>query len=371
MRVYEVINVRWFNATAWYAIIQARLLAAHGHEVMVVCLPDSPAHLKALEYGLPVATLDLNTTSPLGIVRLYARMRKLLREFPPEIVNCHRGEAFVLWGLLKLQSRGLFRLVRTRGDQRPPKNNRVNRWLHRSLADAVVCTNSAMARHFRDILGLPASHLWLIFGGVDRDRFKYDPEGRHTVRQRYGFGPQHKVVGLLGRFDRVKGQWELLQAVSRLYHDGMSDLRVLLIGFTTATSQAEVEGWIQDLGLTEVVHITGLTEDVPACLSALDLGIVNSLWSETIARAALETMSCSVPLIGTTVGVLPDLLSQEALVPPGDSGALADRIRDIFSDQSLVQRLHKQQEETIRDLSTDHFVQHTQSLYTRLLSPDR
>lgn len=368
MRVYEVINVRWFNATAWYAITQARLLHEHGHQVMVVCLPDSPAHVKALEYGLPVTALDLNTTSPLGLIRLYTQMRQLVREFPPQIVNCHRGEAFIFWGLLKLHTRGLFRLVRTRGDQRPPKNTRINRWLHRELADAVVCTNTAMSRYFRDELGLPTSQLWLIFGGVDRERFRFDPANRREIRGEYGFTARHKVIGLLGRFDRVKGQRELLKAAASLYHNGMRDIRLLLIGFSTATSQTEVEGWIQELGLDEVVHITGLTENVPALLSALDLGVVNSLWSETIARAALEIMSCSVPLVGTHVGVLPDLLSQEALLPPGDATALAERIQAVLSEQRLYQQLQRQQEEVIRDLSTEHFFQHTQSLYTRLLS---
>ena len=58
-------------------------------------------------------------------------------------------------------------------------------------------------------------------------------------------------------------------------------------------------------------------------LRALDVGVVASLWSETIARAALEIMACGRPLVSTSVGVMPDLLPASALVAPGDVDALA------------------------------------------------
>ena len=73
--------------------------------------------------------------------------------------------------------------------------------------------------------------------------------------------------------------------------------------------------------------ITGKVPDVTACLSALDVGVVASLWSETIARAALEIMACGRPLVSTSVGVMPDLLPASALVAPGDVDALAGVLR--------------------------------------------
>jgi len=79
-----------------------------------------------------------------------------------------------------------------------------------------------------------------------------------------------------------------------------------------------LRGWIKEHGIESITAITGKRPDIPACLNALDLGVVASLWSETIARAALEIMATGVPLISTGVGVMPDLLEPEALFGPGE-----------------------------------------------------
>ena len=50
-RSIQVVNVRWFNATAWYGLELARLLNAAGHESRVVALADTETFAKAEEMG--------------------------------------------------------------------------------------------------------------------------------------------------------------------------------------------------------------------------------------------------------------------------------------------------------------------------------
>ena len=203
-RSIQVVNVRWFNATAWYGLELARLLNAAGHESRVVALADTETFAKAEEMGLRPLAMPLNAKNPLEFPGLIRDMGRLVRAFRPDVVNCHRGESFLFWGLLK--GMGGYALVRTRGDQRLPKGNLPNRILHTRVADAVVATNSVMARHFAEKMRVPAERLHMILGGVDTERFRFEPEGRAEVRARYGFTDDECVVGLLGRFDLVKGQ---------------------------------------------------------------------------------------------------------------------------------------------------------------------
>lgn len=359
MRCIEVVNVRWFNATAWYGMYLSRLLLEAGHEVLVLALPDSLSAAQGEKWDLPMRLLPLNTTW--GIVRLYGELKTLVRTFRPDVVNCHRGEAFILWGLIRRELGG-FRLVRTRGDQRLPKANPFNRWLHNQASDAVITTNSAMTRHFQNKFQTPAHKLHQILGGVDTTTFFPEHQARTRIRAEFGYD-KHFVVGLLGRFDRVKGQRELIQAVARLHAQGQSDIRLLLLGFDSATSEETVRGWIREYGLEDVTTITGKRPDIPACLNALDLGVIASLWSETIARAALEIMACGVPLISTDVGVMPDLVEPAALVPAGHVEALATRILAVKEDARLATLLRQRQAQRIRGLSGQQFLQKTLEVY--------
>lgn len=342
MKILQVINVRWYNATAWYALFQGRLLQEHGHNVVILALPGTPAVSKAQAWGLPVRTLDVNSANPFKQPGLYQSLRALIREERPDIVNCHRGEGFLLFGLLQKRL-NTFRLVRTRGDQRPAKSNVVNRWLYGNVADAVITTNNAMRQHLLTALRLPPEKTFCIRGGADTRLFRFDPMERERVRHEFGYTPDHTVIGLVGRFDRVKGQLECIQALAELKQRGHRYVRLLLVGFETATTQDQVTRWIREHGLQAEVRITGYREDISACLAALDIGVVSSLWSEAIARCAFEIMACGRPLLGTSVGVLPDLLSPKALVPPGDAGALSQRLEQALTTPKFLEELLAEQ----------------------------
>ncbi len=366
MVVVQVVNVRWFNATVWYGLYLARLLKDAGHTVVVVTQAGTESHKKALEWGLDARPLDLNTANPLRLAVTLGKLVGLLRGLRPQIVNCHRGEGFFLWGLLKPFFG--YRLVRTRGDQRPPRADALNRFLHAKVCDAVVVTNSRMARHFLSVMKTPEDKVWLIHGGVDRERFRFDPAGRERVRAEFGYGERETVIALVGRFDRVKGQRETLEAVARLvYKQSYRRVRLMLLGFGSATGEDEVRGWIKELKLERFVAITGRRDDIAACLSAADIGLVASLWSETIARAALEIMACGRPLLSSDVGVMPDLLPPEALFPPGDVNAMTRLLTRAIDDAGYRQENLKACDLTLSQLSGRDFLQRTLTLYEGFL----
>lgn len=367
MRIFQVINVRWFNATSWYALYLSKLLQDAGHEVLLITVPGSETEEKAVEMGLNVKTIELNSAHPHKLIKACAQVYSLIKKHKPQVVNCHRGEAFFWWGILRKIGMG-YKLVRTRGDQRLPKSDFFNRYLHSKVADAVVVTNKRMADHFLNKMELAENRLWLIHGGVDSDKFCFDPEGRQQVRGKYGFSEDDVVIGMLGKFDRVKGQKELIEALAKTRNNvhGKS-IKLFLIGFPTATSKHEVDTWLTSNGLTDITAISGKCEDVTACISAMDIGVIASLWSETIARAALEIMACEIPLISTSVGVMPDLLPQEALVPPQDVNQLSLKLTEAINDPEFRQRLLTEHKRTMSQLSGEDFLKRTMTLYQGIL----
>lgn len=329
MRTIQVVNVRWYNATAWYGVTLAHCLQKAGHESLVAGLAGTPPLEKARALGLPTVELPFNSQTPGKLVELWQGMDGLVRDFRPDVVNCHRGEAFVLWALLKMRHN--FALVRTRGDRRLPRGGAVNRWLHCRAADAVIATNSLMTRHFAEVLHVPSDRLYTILGGVDTNRFHADKDAGAEVRRQYGYTDDDIVMGLLGRMDDVKGIRESIVALARARERSAEAgrIRFLIIGFDSEFSTADVARWTREQGLGElgdIVTVTGRVDRPEAVINALDFGILASLGSEAIARAALEIMASGVPLISSTTGVMPDLLPEEYCFAPGDTEAMAGRM---------------------------------------------
>lgn len=344
MRTIQVVNVRWYNATAWYGVTLASCLQKAGHPSLVAGLAGTPPLEKAREMGLPTVELPFNSQTPGKLVELWHGMDRLVRDFRPDVVNCHRGEAFVLWALMKKKHD--FALVRTRGDRRLPRGGCINRWLHCRAADAVIATNTLMTRHFAEVLKVPADRLHTILGGVDTARFHADAAAREEMRKRYGYADEHVVMGLLGRMDEVKGIRESIAAlaVARRLSPEAGRLRFLVIGFDSEFSTADVARWTKEAGLGDlgdIVTVTGKVDRPERVINALDFGILASLGSEAIARAALEIMASSVPLISSTTGVMPDLIPEEYSFAPGDVQNMAER---------MVQALDSSWRDTLADV---------------------
>jgi glycosyltransferase involved in cell wall biosynthesis len=68
------------------------------------------------------------------------------------------------------------------------------------------------------------------------------------------------------------------------------------------------------------------------------LAIVPSRSAETFGLAAAEAMAAGLPVVGSHVGALPELLEPDTLVKPGDAGSLAQAIARFAEDRAVGER---------------------------------
>ncbi|MEM7130470.1 MAG: glycosyltransferase [Chloroflexota bacterium] len=91
---------------------------------------------------------------------------------------------------------------------------------------------------------------------------------------------------------------------------------------------------VDTYGLTECVRFAGqlaARADVVAELDQADLFILPSR-TEGLPRAMIEAMARALPCIGSAAGGIPELLSDDDLVPRGDALALANKIKEVVTD---------------------------------------
>jgi len=68
------------------------------------------------------------------------------------------------------------------------------------------------------------------------------------------------------------------------------------------------------------------------------LALVPSRSAETFGLAAAEAMASGLPVVASRVGALPELVEEDALVEPGDAGALAGAIVRLAGDRAAGER---------------------------------
>ncbi len=123
----------------------------------------------------------------------------------------------------------------------------------------------------------------------------------------------------------------LINAVATCVREGL-DLKLIVVG--DGKHRAELEAQAVALGLGKRVCFRGQLaagDAVRAQLDQADLFVLPS-HQEGLPKAMVEAMAQALPCIGSTVGGIPELLTPEDMVPPGNVAALARKIREVVTD---------------------------------------
>ena len=106
--------------------------------------------------------------------------------------------------------------------------------------------------------------------------------------------------------------------------------------------RAEMETLAGQLGCS--ARFVGFQKNVVEWLTASDVAVVPS-HVEPLGNAALEAMACSLPVIASAVGGLPEMILPERtglLVPPRSPGSLAAAIARLVADGETRRRFGEQ-----------------------------
>ena len=77
--------------------------------------------------------------------------------------------------------------------------------------------------------------------------------------------------------------------------------------------------------------------------------------NETFGQVFIEAMSCGLPVIGTKVGGIPEIISDSYngfLIPPNDSSILAQMLEKLINDRSTRNRFIRAGTKTVEDKFT-------------------
>jgi glycosyltransferase involved in cell wall biosynthesis len=353
MTIRHVVSCRGWSSDAYWAARAVVELDRAGQDVTLVCKKSSQTRVmqRAKEAGIErLETLHLSSgVSPILDVR---DLRQLIAWLPEtQVFHVHRGKEHWLAAIANRMSNPRRAVVRTRHIVQPVRPHALNRWLYGSATDLVVTVTNAI----RDQLvasGLaPEDRVVALPGGVDAERYRPDVVPTHGLDARALLKVPADVplIGLVAGFRVMKGHETVVAAAARLAAAGLP-FHLVFVG--QGPFAERIRGLVQAAGLADRVSLVGFVDELPAVMAALDVALYSALESDGMSRVLWEYLASAVPVVATRVGVVPEVLEDDAtavLVPAGEAGPLAAAIERLLRDRPVRQRLGAAGAELVRE----------------------
>jgi glycosyltransferase involved in cell wall biosynthesis len=213
--------------------------------------------------------------------------------------------------------------------------------------------------------GLESLQTCLIPNGVDTLTFQPASAGeKESLRQTFGW--KGVVFLFVGRFSSDKLRVDIFRNVLKAWARLSAEVTRLSLYFVgQGNLEANYRTAIDELGLTQSVHVWPATSDVRALYRAADVFTLPSI-TEGLSNALLEAMACGLPVAGSRVPGIQDLLSdnvQGRLFDPLDSDEIYRSFRDLSQDAAARRRMGDAAMELARTFSLDNSVMRHLALY--------
>lgn len=235
---------------------------------------------------------------------------------------------------------------------------RARQWILQKVARFIV-PSGVLAGHLRES-GYLADRMAIIPHGLPQENFVVSARQPNPVAH----GPNLLCVGSLLS---GKGVQYLLEAL-HLVREVRPDVTLTVAG--EGVSRPALERLCASLGLNEAVRFIGHQPRslLPELYATADLAVLPSL-SEAFSFAALEAAATGIPVVATTVGGVPEIFGDGAiLVPPMDAPALAKGILAVLSDPTTAAaRARVAQERYLTHFGFETMVNRTEAVYAEVV----
>jgi glycosyltransferase involved in cell wall biosynthesis len=273
-----------------------------------------------------------------------ARLAALMARTRPRVVHTHTSKAGFL-------GRFAARLTRVPvvihhphghvfygywGHRRTRLYIRLERLAARWCDRIVTLTDREAGEHRERGIGRPEQFV-TVPSGVPTATIRAAALPRAAARRELGLPLSAFVVAGLGRLVPVKGFDLLVAALPALRRD-VPDAIVVLLG--DGPERGALEARARALGVADRLRLVGARPEAWRVLAAADVLAAPSR-NEGMGRALVEAMAVGVPVVGTAVGGIPEVVADGTcgrVVAGGDVGALAAALADLGRDPALVRK---------------------------------
>lgn len=201
--------------------------------------------------------------------------------------------------------------------------------------------------------------------GVDRERFRPDPEVRRRVRQEHQLTPDDVVILFVGRRWEDKGLSIAIRALPGVCDAVDAPVQLWVVG---TGDVAHYRTLAARHGVSSQVRFAPVSRQIETFYQAADLLVLPSIY-ETFSMVAYEAASSGIPVVATPVSGIRELLNGGAcgIIVEREPNHVARALSRLAADPELRRRMGAEGRQRTGEFSWSVVTDQTVELYRSLL----
>lgn len=217
--------------------------------------------------------------------------------------------------------------------------------------------------------GVNPNKIVTIPNGISFDEFELDMSeyNKSAYRHKLGVADDESMILFVGRLIEWKGVEYLIRALSLIKKD-IPSIKLVIVG--EGPIRNELMELTRKIGVTKSVVFVGQIPhaQIPKVIHSADVCVLPSIHDGQ--RILLEFMACKKPVVATSVGSIPEIITSQSgvLVEPKSEASLAEGLLRVLTDNRFSCQIATRAKEYVkRKFDLKQMVKKTIAIYKDLI----
>ncbi len=276
----------------------------------------------------------------------FSAMRKLAKIIDAnqiDVIHLHWTKDIPIAAMAKMLSKKKPKLVQTRNmNMTRFKDDFYHRFLYKNI-DKMLAVSYKVQEQIEKFIPLNIRpEVEVLYMGSDKTQL-LNEEKSQKYREELGVKEDEFLVGLVGRIEKPKGQYLLIESAKKLKEKGIN-IKIFFVGHAMKESYLdELKQMVKEYDLQESVVFYGFTQNPHHFMQVSD-AIVLATPCETFGLVVIEAMQVATVAIATNQCGPLEMIEHEKsglLFEESCSDDLAQQIEKIYLDSELKEKIAK------------------------------
>jgi glycosyltransferase involved in cell wall biosynthesis len=229
-------------------------------------------------------------------------------------------------------------------------------------SDLIICASDHVSESVKKWYPVKKKIVKTVMNGVDASVFSPNAQERNKLRKRLSIEDKEFILMTSGSICKEKGHHLAIEALNILLKHN-NDLKLIIVG--DGDYRISLSRLIDRLGLKSNVILTGFVpnESIGNYYNAADIYLIPTLRAEGLPFALIEAMSIGLPIIGSRIGGIPNIMEdgkEGFLINPGDINNMVSKVLILLKDRILREELGaRARSKVLNELNTNKMVDKT------------